>query len=107
MAKKRHFPDTIKILGRDFKVVFTDEDISVNGKSAAAFVCFDSKEVQVRDSLTPDTKLIALLHEAAHIGLDVSGLDQVFSDEIVEAICQTMANTYFDFLKSVGVVKLD
>jgi hypothetical protein len=97
-------PKHLDILGRRFKVILT-EDIEVEGKVAGASVDFDNMEIEIDKEQGERLQLIALLHETAHIGLDVSGLDQRLSKKMVEAICQTMANTYYDLIKSFGTNK--
>lgn len=92
-------PTHIEILGRRFKVILT-EDIEVEGKVAGGAVDFDNMEIEIDREQGERLQLLALLHETAHIGLDVSGLDQRLKRKMVEAICQTMANTYYDLIKS-------
>jgi hypothetical protein len=92
-------PKHIDILGRRFKIILT-EDIEVEGNIAGASVDFDHMEIEIDSQQGQRLKMLALLHETAHIGLDVSGIDQRLSRKMVEVICQTMANTYYDFIIS-------
>jgi hypothetical protein len=95
----------INILGRRFSLVFKQGGVLVDGKESGGSIDFSSNVIEI-DTLMTDTNCIkALLHEVCHIALDVSGIDQTLSKMEVEIICQTMANTYYDFLVSVGILK--
>ncbi len=98
---KKVFPTHITILGRKFKIIFTT-DIMVNDKPAGGAVDFDLMQIEIDEGLSPANKLKTLLHEVTHIGLDVSGIDQTMPDFVVESICQTNGNVFYDFLIAMG-----
>ena len=95
----------LTILGRRFYLHFKEGGVIVDGKESGGSVDFTNNEIEIDTTMSEANSIKALLHETCHIGLDVSGIDQTLTKMEVEIICQTMANTYYDFLVSMKMIK--
>lgn len=91
---------SVTILGRRFKIILA-QNIKHEDRDAGGLVDFDEMTISLDSDMGSTQREKALLHEIAHIGCDVSGIDQRITPEMVEVICQTMSNTFYDFIKQL------
>jgi hypothetical protein len=97
---------SLNILGRTFSLVFKEGGVLVDGKESGGSIDFSTNVIEIDTTMTEANSIKALLHEVCHVALDVSGIDQTLTKMEVEIICQTMANTYYDFLVSMKMIKV-
>jgi hypothetical protein len=97
---------SLTILGRTFALDFKEGGVIVDGKEAGGSIDFTENIIEIDTTMSTANSIKALLHETCHIALDVSGLDQTLTKMEVEVVCQTMANTYYDFLVSMKMIKV-
>lgn len=97
---------SLTILGRKFDLDFKEGGVIVDGKESGGSIDFSTNVIEIDTTMSTPNCIKALLHETCHIALDVSGLDQTLTKMEVEVVCQTMANTYYDFLVSMKMIKV-
>ena len=97
---------SLTILGRTFQLDFKEGGVIVDGKEAGGSIDFTNNIIEIDTTMSTANSIKALLHEVCHIALDVSGIDQTLTKMEVEIICQIMANTYYDFLVSMKMIKV-
>ena len=82
--------NTITILGRGFSV--TEKPIVlIDGKEYAGSAHRPSKKIEIKESIDDDYKHETLAHEVAHMALEETGMNNLFTAEQIEAICDFAA----------------
>lgn len=61
--------------------------------------------IELNSNLKGEQYKMVLIHEVTHAALKVSGLDQLLSDEMQEALCVLMESFYKDIIKLEGEVE--
>lgn len=86
-------PKSVTILGQRITIEYTKDYPAEN-----ALALFDSEnlKITIKDTVYYDKHLI---HECCHAALYVSGLSNVMSEELEEAICTAIENAFFGIYK--------
>lgn len=97
--KKRSFPKSITILGREFKIVVKN-DVVHDGKRVGGTCDFHNKEIEVAETIYPNEKFTILVHESTHAFLEITGINQRLTDKEEETYCQLIAAFVEDIVKA-------
>ena len=54
-----------------------------------------ARTIELNESMSEQQQWIALFHEQTHVALSDSGVDEVLTEEMVEAICDAIATARF------------
>ena len=95
-------PKQVTILGKTFKVkqVSAQEiEKKYNGR-AYGIMDFSSKLIYIDKSLNPEDMLSTYLHECCHVVTYIVGLNQVIPGDLMEILCESMANGIMDVLNT-------
>lgn len=94
---KHNFPNSIRVLGTDFRVEVTELDDDTAGDT-------DGLYRRIRISQDYDTVRMwrILVHEWTHAVLEVNGISNVISSEVNEVIAQSMEHALEELLGQIG-----
>jgi|688.fasta_scaffold444643_2 hypothetical protein len=100
---KKKMPSKLTILGRSYKLKLVSEKkmIELIEVPAWAAVDFTNKQILIQETLSEEEMMISLFHEIGHIAQVVTGINQVISQEMQEILCETMANSMIDLIRSL------
>lgn len=93
------FPESISILGREFKVVISEEVIH-EGKRVGGTCDFHNRVIEISETDYFDEKFITYVHESVHAFLEITGINQRLTEKEEETYCQLIAAFVADILKS-------
>jgi Zn-dependent peptidase ImmA (M78 family) len=101
---KKKFPKQINVLGRKYKVklISFKKLTEIAGQESYACVDYSNNVIFISENLSEYEKMISLFHEMAHICQITVGLNQVISPELQEIICESMANSFADLVRSMN-----
>jgi Zn-dependent peptidase ImmA (M78 family) len=100
----KKFPKKISVLGRSYKVKFLpfEKLTIIAGEESFACVDYSNHVIFIAENLSEYEKMISLFHEMAHICQITVGLNQVISPDLQEIICESMANSFADLVRSLN-----
>lgn len=94
-------PKTVTILGRKFTVKVISKEVIEKeiGTGVMGGMNYTKKSILISNNMSKEDMYITYLHEVCHVGMYVTGLNQVIPSEMQEILCETLANTFFDVNK--------
>jgi len=92
-------PKSITIFGRSFRIVEKPHLKDEDGKELCGLYDSIKREIKINSKDLYEVRLSTLRHEVVHALLDLSGLNEILSVELEEAIVRCIENGWDDLGK--------